>query len=255
MRPDHTRACRLARLLTFATFANASVLFAQAPTSSSSPNPPLEAMPRSLETRWELSALPAHLRDSATAYALDPARGYVIARQGTNGMSCIVVRSDWQWDRPFHDDIYWPVCYDVEGSETHLRQYLDAAALRAQGKSAREAHDEIMARFDNGTYRQPSHAGVAYMLAPLMRGYSGTGPSASVETIHLPHYMVYAPNVTDKDIGGKYYGQNPFMLRMSPGHDDVIIFFAGTAEKAQIIAESAPLLAELCAYRSFFCIK
>ena len=59
-----------------------------------------------------------------------------------------------------------------------------------------------------------------------MRGYSGTWSSTIPETIHLPHYMVYAPNVTDKDIGGQYYGQSPFMLRMSPGHDDVIIFFA-----------------------------
>ena len=81
-----------------------------------------------------------------------------------------------------------------------------------------------------------------------MRGYSGTWSSTIPETIHLPHYMVYAPNVTDKDIGGQYYGQSPFMLRMSPGHDDVIIFFAGVAEKAQIVAESSPLFDDLCAY-------
>jgi hypothetical protein len=217
--------------------------------------PPVEAMPRELEVRWELSALPDRLRDSATAYVLDPARGYVVERIGTNGMSCIVVRSDWQFDLPFRSDIYWPVCYDVEGSATHLKQYLDAAALRAKGMGGREAHREILKRFDTAAYRQPAHAGVAYMLAPLMRGYSGTSSSEIPETIHLPHYMVYAPNVTNKDIGGKYYGQHPFMLRMSPGHDDVIIFLAGGAEKAQIISESSALLADLCAYRSFLCIK
>ena len=232
-----------------------SILGARARAASRAPDPPIEAMPPSLEVRWELSALPAHLRDSATAYTLDPARGYVVARQGSNGMSCIVVRSDWQFDLPFLADVYWPVCYDVEGSATHLRQYLDAAALRARGMSGRAVHKEILTRFDNGTYRQPAHAGVAYMLAPLMRGYSGTNSSTVPETIHLPHYMVYAPGVTDRDIGGKYYSQTPFMLRMSPGHDDVIIFLAGAAEKAQILAESGPLLADLCAYRSFFCIK
>lgn len=101
----------------------------------------------------------------------------------------------------------------------------------------------------------PASALALAILAPLMRGYSGTSSSTVPETVHLPHYMVYAPDVTDREIGGKYYGQNPFMLRMSPGHDDVIIFFTGAAEKAQILAESAPLLADLCAYRSFFCIK
>jgi hypothetical protein len=216
--------------------------------------PSLSAMPRDLEVRWELSALPPHLRDSATAYVLDPAHGYVVARRGTNGMSCIVVRSDWQWDRPFRDDIYWPVCYDLEGTATHLRQYLDAAALRALGRGAPAVHEEILKRFTDRTYRQPAHAGVAYMLAPLMRGYSGTR-SGEVETIHLPHYMVYAPNVTDADIGGKYYGQHPFMLSMSKGHDDVIVFLAGASEKAQILDESKQLLADLCAYRPFFCIK
>jgi hypothetical protein len=44
------------------------------------------------------------------------------------------------------------------------------------------------------------------------------------------------------------------MLRMSPGHDDVIIFLVGAAEKALILTESAPLLADLCAYRSFLCL-
>src|SRR5689334_13940831 len=71
--------------------------------------PAVEAMPRALEVRWALSALPDRLRDSATAYVLDPARGYVVAHAGTNGMSCIVVRSDWQFDLPFRSDIYWPV--------------------------------------------------------------------------------------------------------------------------------------------------
>jgi len=220
----------------------------------SSLNPKLEAMPQELETRWELSALPPHLRAGATAYTLDPVKGYRVARQGTNGVSCIVVRSDWQWGTvPFRDDVYWPVCYDREGSQTHLRQYLDAAELRAKGMNSAQVHDEIMKKFDSGVYRQPAHAGIAYMTAPLMRGYPGGKNSSVPETNHLPHYMVYAPNVTDADIGGKPYSLYPFMLKMSPGHDDVIIFLVGEAEKAQILEESKNLLADLCSYRKFLC--
>src|SRR5262245_37639404 len=85
------------------------------------PPPKLERMPESLETRFALSAAPPHLRENATTYVLDPAKGYVLSHTGTNGVSCIVVRSDWQFDAPFRDDIYWPVCYDAEGSKTLLQ--------------------------------------------------------------------------------------------------------------------------------------
>jgi len=79
------------------------------------PGPPakLERMPEPLETRFALSAAPPHLREQAATYLLDPARGYVLSHKGTNGVSCIVVRSDWQFDEAFRDDVYWPVCYDA----------------------------------------------------------------------------------------------------------------------------------------------
>jgi len=212
---------------------------------------PPERMPQALEVRFALSAAPAHLRDSASVYTLNPATGYVLTKPGTNGVSCIVVRSDWQFDQAFRPDIYWPVCYDAEGSATHLRQYLDAAELRAHGMNGHQVYREVLARFDRGVYRQPARAGIAYMLAPEMRGYK----TANVpETHQLPHYMVLAPKVTDKDIGGKPYSMNPFMLRMSPGRDDVIIFLVGAAERVTLFAEHKALLADLCAYRPFLCI-
>jgi hypothetical protein len=79
--------------------------------------PKLERMPESLEVRFALSALPPHLRDNATTYVLDPAKGYVLNHKGTNGVSCIVVRSDWQWpEHPFRDDIFWAVGYKAGSS-------------------------------------------------------------------------------------------------------------------------------------------
>ena len=54
----------------------------------------LEKMPASLEARFALSALPPHLRDGATIYLFDQAKGYVLNRKGTNGFSCIVMRTE-----------------------------------------------------------------------------------------------------------------------------------------------------------------
>jgi hypothetical protein len=212
----------------------------------------LEQMPETLELRYALSALPPHLRDNSTTYVLDPAKGYVLSHQGSNGVSCIVVRSDWQWpERPFRDDIFWPVCFDAEGSKTLLQDYIYAAELRAHGVDAKQVHDEVTKRFGSASYPNPVRSGVAYMIAPVMRGFTNATEPA---TMNMPHYMFYAPNVRDADIGGNGYGPYPFMLSMYPGRDDVIIMLVGATEKAEILQESKELLGALCSYRNYLCM-
>jgi hypothetical protein len=212
--------------------------------------PKLERMPELLEIRFALSAAPPHLRNNATTYVLDPAKGYVLSHKGTNGVSCIVVRSDWQFDEPFRGDIFWPVCYDAEGSKTLLQDYLLAAEMRARGMDAKQVHREVTMRFGTAAYANPSRSGVAYMIAPLMSGFVHSG----VATMNMPHYMFYAPNVKDADIGGNGFNkQYPFILGMSPGRDDYIIMLVGEMEKAKILEESKDLLAELCSYRDYLC--
>jgi hypothetical protein len=211
----------------------------------------LERMAESLEVRYALSAVPPHLRDGAATFVLDPSKGYLPNHKGTNGVSCIVVRSDWQWpDRPFRDDIAWPVCYDAEGSKTLLRDYMYAAELRAQGMDAKRVHFEVTKRFGTPGYSNPARTGIAYMIAPVMRGFTNTTEPV---TMNMPHYMFYAPNVTDADIGGKPFSHYPVMLSMSPGRDDVIIVLVGETEKAAILSESKDLLTELCSYRNYLC--
>lgn len=214
--------------------------------------PKLEKMPEALEIRFASSAAPPHLRDGATVYILDPDKGYVTARQGTNGVSCIVVRSDWQWaSPPFRDDVYWPVCYDSEGSKTLLHDYLFAAELRARGQNSELVHEAVMKRVGTATAPNPSHTGVAYMLAPVMRGYTAAPRPV---TMNMPHYMFYAPGVKDEDIGGHGFDkQHPFVLSMSFGRDDYIILLVGEAEKAKILQDSRDLLNDLCSYRNYLC--
>jgi hypothetical protein len=211
----------------------------------------LERMPELLESRFALSAAPPHLRDRATVFLLDPAKGYVLSRKGTNGVSCIVVRSDWQFEQPFRDDIYWAVCFDAEGSRTLLHDYLDAAELRARGLNSKRVHEEVTKKFGTSDYPNPTRIGVAYMIAPVMRGFTA---APEPQTMNMPHYMFYAPNVKDVDIGGNGFSkQYPFVLRMNPGRDDYIIMLVGEAEKAKILADSKDLLEELCSYRDFMC--
>ena len=219
--------------------------------SGTSPTVKLERIPESLEARFALSAAPPHLREEATIYVLDPSKGYVLNHKGTNGVSCIVVRSDWQFPTSaFRDDIAWPVCFDAEGSKTLLQDYVYAAELRAKGLDAKQVHSEVTKRFGSASYPNPTRNGIAYMIAPVMRGFV-KGPEPA--TMNMPHYMFYAPGLTDADIGGKPFSKYPFMLKMSPGRDDVIILLVGETEKAAILAESSDLLADLCAYRKYLC--
>lgn len=215
-------------------------------------NANLEKMPEALESRFALSAAPPHLREGATVYLLEPTKGYALSRRGTNGVTCIVVRSDWQWaDPPFRNDIFWPVCYDSEGSKTLLQDYLYAAELRARGMDAKRVHEEVTKRFGTAASPNPTRTGVAYMIAPVMRGYTHLPEPV---TMNMPHYMFYAPNVTDADIGGHGFSkEHPFVLRMNPGRDDYIILLVGEAEKEKILLESKDLLAELCSYRDYLC--
>jgi hypothetical protein len=211
----------------------------------------LTPMPRDLEIAFALSAAPRHLRAAAEVFILDPSSGYVPARAGSNGFRCLVVRTEWNWPQlPFRDDIYFPVCSDAAGTAAWLPVYIDVAAMRARGQTPQAIHAEVTRRFADGTYHAPARAGISYMLGPVMRTY---GPASEQPmTMVGAHYMFYAPNVTDSDIGGNPTSSGPFML--SPGPHGLIFLLAGDSKQKEILTESRDLLARLCAYRSVLCL-
>jgi len=229
-------------------FRSASFAAAQGPAV-----PVLDPMPRALVITYALSAAPAHLRDSASVFVLDPTRGYVEARAGTNGFRCLVARTEWGWPQlPFRDDLFIPVCSDAAGAAAWLPVFMDVAAMRARGESPRSVYDEVMRRFADGRYHAPARAGISYMLAPVMRTFIEPS-SREPTTMIAPHYMFYAPNVTDADIGGRRGGDGPFML--STGAHGLIFLGAGASRKQEILNESRELLADLCAYRRVLCLS
>jgi len=217
----------------------------------------IEQMPARLETQFALSALPPALRDQASVYLLDPKKGFQLSRQGTNGVTCLVERTVWEWV-DFRNDIYIPLCYDAVGTKAHLKVIMDTAALRAQGMSPAALRAEIENRYNNKTYKAPEKPGLSYMVAPVMRALGP--PDMKMHTMSMPHLMFYAPNVTNEDIGAvpnlSIHSSllYPFIDKQGIAEQSYMIQLIGEAEKAKIMADEKTLLDDLCAYRDVLCV-
>jgi hypothetical protein len=233
------------------------ILTATAEVRAQAPGTPLDPIPAELETRWALSALPPALREGATVHRLVPRKGYELARQGTNGMTCLVQRTVWE-SGELRNDIYIPLCYDAAGTSTYLRVIMDAAALRARGVNATTLKATIAGRYADGTYPVPARAGLSYMMAAVVRTYGL--PDMQVHTWSMPHLMFYAPHVTNGDIGATPDPNDlatlryPFIDRQGNGEQSYMIQMLGEAETAKLLADEKPLIDALCAYRSLLCL-
>src|SRR5467141_3641948 len=101
-------------------------------------------LPRDLEIELALSSLPAHLRDQATVYVLNPAKGFEVARTGMNGFSALVARTGDDAMRgawpltAYPDDVLYPVSWDQAGAKAQLRVFLDIATAQAKGTPPQE---------------------------------------------------------------------------------------------------------------------
>src|SRR6059036_102391 len=116
----------------------------------------IEPLPRDLEIQLALSALPPHLRDNATVYVLNPARGFEVARQGTNGFHAFVARTGddafrGSWPlREYRDDILYPIAFDNAGAKAQMRVFFDAAEMQAKGTPAAELKRIMQQRLKAG---------------------------------------------------------------------------------------------------------
>jgi hypothetical protein len=240
--------------LTFALFIFTEGFAQAVPTGSQ-----LEKMPVDLETDYALSALPPHLRNEATVYLLDPQKGYYIAHQGSNGYICFISRTEWEW-ADFRNDVFAPISYDAEGAKSIFPFYMAVAAMRASGKyQPAEIRDSIVHRIKNGTYMAPSKPGISYMLAPIMRIYPGNPETKEPISIKMPHYMLYAPYLTEanaryKDGTDGLIVANPAnsILGDGKGPFGYIIIPASESEKAVILEDGKNLLNRLAAYKDYF---
>lgn len=201
----------------------------------------LKPLPKDLEIEFALSALPAHLRDEATVYVLDPKVGFEVERRGSNGFHAFVSRlspmfigAPWKLTR-YPDDIFAPISFDAAGVDSQMKILFDIAAMRARGMAPQELQEIMNQRSESGYYKPPARTGVAYMLSPMLRAYADPMQGDEVISLNIPHYMFYAPNVTDEDIGGRPASPHGFIL--DPGPFGYIIMVAGESEKEAINQE------------------
>jgi len=171
-------------------------------------------MTRAEEIALAEGAGPAGLVDEATIYVLAE-HGYEVARQGTNGASCLVT----------HDrvDTLEPMCFDAEGTRTILPVALERARMRAAGAEEEEIDERIRAGFASGEFGPPTKTGISYMLSPHNKVFNGS------EVIgYPPHIMVYAPYLTNTDSGADM--SDPFMpwvLEEGSPHAYIIVVVGG----------------------------
>ena len=178
---------------------------------------------REQEIELALKAAPVHLRQDATVFAFTK-NGYEKVRPGSNGFNCMVNRDGLQSG----DNSVHPTCWDPEGSRTILPVMLRVGELLAQDKSAADIKRDIDEGFRRGRFRSPAKAGIAYMLAGDVKFDRKSGQLSTTE--FPPHYMFYAPGVSNADIG-----VSGDALKQTPGLPFVYSGYSGGTRTAYII--------------------
>jgi hypothetical protein len=219
----------------------------------------VEPLPRDLEIELALSALPPHLRDGATIYVLNPAKGFEVARKGNNRFHAFVSRTgddtfkgSWPLTE-YRDDILYPIGFDEAGVKAQMRVFFDAAELQAKGTPSRELKKIIQDRFASGFYKAPERAGVSYMLSPVLRTYVRPEEDDRVSTVNFPHVMYYAPDISNEDIGGATPGA-PYPSVILHGHHGYTIQPIGVTEAAALTKEYEGMLARVCKIKEVWCL-
>jgi len=187
--------------------------FITRPASEVAQTTPLILLPQEQEIELALSAGPEHLRHDATVYVFGR-DGYKKTHSGTNGFTCMVNRDGNQTG----DNDLKPTCWDPEGSATIVPVMLRVGELMAQGKTANEIKLDIEGGFSDGRFFSPRKTGIAYML----KGDLQYDPQSKkiMKTSFPPHYMIYAPGVTNADIGMNMdaYNKNPSLPLVYGGY-------------------------------------
>ena len=180
-------------------------------------------LPQEQEIELALSAAPEHLRPDATVYVFGR-KGYEKIRSGKNGFVCMVNRDGNQAG----DNDLKPTCWDAEGSATIVPVMLRVGELMAQGKTADEIANDIDTGFIARRFSSPRKTGIAYML----RGDVQYDPKRKEvgKTLFPPHYMIYAPGITNADIG-----MNTDTIKRDPSLPFVYAGYSGGTRTAYII--------------------
>lgn len=199
-----------------ATLPSLASAHSTSPTNSDKPAVHYDAsVPRDRQMQLALSAAPPEIAGKATVYILGP-KGYEKAREGSNGVSCVV-------ERTFKGTVQTsvgPMCYDAEGSRTLLQVILFREEMRAQGKSEEQIEATVDAGYKDGRFKAPSKPGVCYMLSSENYLYN---PETKQSGPFPGHLMFYAPYMTAKDLGYTAVSGTMQPYLVEPGKPDAML--------------------------------
>lgn len=167
---------RDAALTAAAVFA--ATLFAGIPAKAAESDPaPLATLSAERQIELAMSAAPPEVAQRAAIYVLG-LKGYVQARDGTNGFTCLVERQ--------YLETLEPQCYDAEGSATTLQARLYREQLRAAEVGEAEIEKRIAARYKAGTLKAPRKPGLG--LATLINLLNPSRLVLAGGTLRYPGY-------------------------------------------------------------------
>ena len=146
-------------------------------------------LPRDREIALARSAAPAEVSRDASVMVLTE-QGFEVAVTGTNGVTCVVNRSQPQSLEPH--------CFDAEGSATVLPIELRRTELLRAGRGTAEIDREIGEGLLAGKYRLPRRPAMSYMMSSGQILYDDEGKRVGS---WRPHIMMFYPHLTAADLG------------------------------------------------------
>jgi hypothetical protein len=209
------------RKTAFAGLLSIAVLSSKAAPQDKPKDPSIQLVtastPRERQIELALTAAPTEVSSKAAVYILAP-KGYEKVREGTNGFSCLMMRSFMGTTQTSSA----PACFDAEGSRTLMLTYLRREEMRAEGKSEAEIKDDIAKGFEEGRFKAPG-PGFLYMMSNENYVYDDQSKESGIVP---PHLMFYAPYKTAKDLG--YESISPTMVPYltQPGKAEGLIVVA-----------------------------
>lgn len=209
------RTCWIILLALAPAAAPAPPLAAQEARSAALP----ELLPRDAEIALARSAAPPIVSDRAAVLVLERG-GYVVAEEGTNGVTCYVSRT--------HPRSLEPHCFDAEGSRTILPIHVREIELRHQGHSEAEIDAAVAASLSKGELVLPRRPVLSYMMSPDQVLYDGERPVGAWK----PHLMIYYPYLTAAELGLDEMGAGGTPMVFESG--------AATASLVIVVPEFAP---------------
>jgi hypothetical protein len=141
---------------------------------------------REAEVALARTAAPSNVSEKATVLVLTP-KGYIEAARGTNGFTCVVMRS---FAAAPDDPDFWnprvraPHCFNPPAARTVLPAMLAQIDWALSGAAAAELKARIKQAYAAKRLTMPAAGAMAYMLSPKQR-------LSDADPHWMPHLMFY----------------------------------------------------------------